>query len=82
MKKVREDSEEHRWKARGGDDEMMRTIWIAEQRRMEERRATDPDADTLEEEDVDAPWISGMLLSYVRSALLCFVSLALIGSYC
>jgi hypothetical protein len=35
---VREDSEDKRWKARGGDDEMMRSIWIAEQRRREERQ--------------------------------------------
>ncbi|KAG0652119.1 hypothetical protein D0Z07_0986 [Hyphodiscus hymeniophilus] len=38
LKKVREDSEEKRWKARGGDDEMMRSIWISEQRRREEKQ--------------------------------------------
>ena len=38
MKKVREDSEDKRWKARGGDDEMMRSIWMSEQRRREERQ--------------------------------------------
>ena len=38
LKKVREDSEDKRWKKRGGDDEMMRAIWIAEQRRREERQ--------------------------------------------
>jgi hypothetical protein len=32
------DSDDKRWKARGGDDEMMRSIWIAEQRRREERQ--------------------------------------------
>ncbi|RDW60865.1 hypothetical protein BP6252_12248 [Coleophoma cylindrospora] len=56
LKKVREDSEDQRWKARGGDDEMMRTIWIAEQRRMQERRAGDPDAEVLREEDFEEPW--------------------------
>jgi len=39
LKKVREDSENKRWEARGGDDEMMRTIWLAEQRRRAERIA-------------------------------------------
>ena len=41
MRKVREDSEEKRWQARGGDDEMMRSIWISEQRRREEMQRTD-----------------------------------------
>ena len=41
LKKVREDSEDRRWAARGGDDEMMRTIWIAEQRRRAEQHARD-----------------------------------------
>lgn len=36
MKKVREDSEDKRWKARGGDEEMMRAIWVSEQKRREE----------------------------------------------
>ncbi|TAQ91434.1 hypothetical protein B7494_g214 [Chlorociboria aeruginascens] len=39
LKRVREDSDEKRWRARGGDDEIMRTIWMAEQRRREERQA-------------------------------------------
>ncbi|KAI9729907.1 MAG: hypothetical protein M1818_008347 [Claussenomyces sp. TS43310] len=39
LRKVREDSEDKRWQARGGDDEMMRTIWVAEQRRRAERQA-------------------------------------------
>jgi hypothetical protein len=38
LKRVRYDSVEKRWNARGGDDEMMRCIWIAEQRRREERQ--------------------------------------------
>jgi hypothetical protein len=41
LKKVREDSEEKRWKARGGDDEMMRSIWVSEQRRREERQRSE-----------------------------------------
>ena len=38
LKKVREDSEDKRWKARGGDDEMMRSIWISEQRRRDTKQ--------------------------------------------
>lgn len=37
LKNVREASEEKRWKARGGDDEIMRCIWVSEQKRLEER---------------------------------------------
>jgi hypothetical protein len=54
LKRVREDSEDKRWKARGGDDEMMRSIWIAEQRRREERQrreAVGLEALPIEEED-------------------------------
>lgn len=54
MKRVREDSEDKRWTARGGDDEMMRAIWIAEQRRREEkqkREAMGMDALPVEEEE-------------------------------
>ena len=54
MKRVREDSDDKRWKARGGDDEMMRSIWIAEQRRREERQRREAmglDALPVEEEE-------------------------------
>jgi len=65
LKKVREDSEEHKWRARGGEDEMMRTIWIAEQRRRAERQARDAmgwvDLD-LVEEDLDMDRNRGMHL--------------------
>lgn len=37
LKNVRDASEEKKWKNRGGDDEIMRCIWVAEQRRLEER---------------------------------------------
>jgi hypothetical protein len=37
LKNVREASEEKKWKNRGGDDEIMRCIWVAEQRRLQER---------------------------------------------
>ena len=56
LKRVREDQEDKRWKARGGDDEMMRTVWIAEQRRREERirrEALGLDGITEEEEQED-----------------------------
>jgi len=53
LKNVREASEEKRWRDRGGDDEIMRCIWIAEQRRLEERRRKEVigfEADVEEEE--------------------------------
>ena len=53
MKRVKEDSEDKRWKARGGDDEMMRAIWISEQKRREERQRREArglDAPVEEEE--------------------------------
>jgi hypothetical protein len=33
LKKVKEGGEDKRWKARGGEEEMMRTIWVMEERR-------------------------------------------------
>jgi len=38
LKRVREDGQEKRWKDRGGDDELLRTIWVAEERRRVERK--------------------------------------------
>ncbi|KAI6713108.1 hypothetical protein B2J93_5311 [Marssonina coronariae] len=38
LKRVREDSEEKKWKGRGGDEEIMRCLWVAEERRRGERR--------------------------------------------
>lgn len=38
LKKVRDGSEDKRWKERGGDEEIMRCLWVAEERRREERR--------------------------------------------
>jgi hypothetical protein len=38
LKKVREGSEDKRWRDRGGDEEIMRCIWVAEERRREERQ--------------------------------------------
>jgi hypothetical protein len=35
---VKEGAEEKRWKDRGGDDEMMRAIWILEEKRRVERQ--------------------------------------------
>ncbi|KAI9642798.1 hypothetical protein NHQ30_008531 [Ciborinia camelliae] len=66
LRKVREDSEEKRWKARGGDDEMMRTIWIAEQRRRAERQARDAqgwavDAEANDEQDMELDYGAGNL---------------------
>lgn len=39
LKRVRQGSEAKRWEARGGDDEMMRSIWLSEERRRVERIA-------------------------------------------
>lgn len=38
LKKVREGSEEKRWADRGGDEEIMRCLWVAEERRRAERQ--------------------------------------------
>jgi hypothetical protein len=38
LKRVRDSAEEKRWKDRGGDDEIMRVLWISEER---ERRIRD-----------------------------------------
>ncbi|OBT43945.1 hypothetical protein VE00_04642 [Pseudogymnoascus sp. WSF 3629] len=54
LRRVRQDSEDKRWEKRGGDDEIMRTIWIAEQKRREERRARDAQSwGGIEEEEED-----------------------------
>lgn len=56
MKGVREKSEEKKWRDRGGDDEIMRCIWVAEQRRLEERRRKEImgiEADAEEELSLD-----------------------------
>lgn len=53
LKGVREKSEEKKWRDRGGDDEIMRCIWVAEQRRLDERRRKEImgiEADAEEEE--------------------------------
>jgi len=38
LKRVREGSEEKRWAGRGGDEEIMRCLWVAEERRRVERQ--------------------------------------------
>ncbi|KAK2625067.1 hypothetical protein QTJ16_005436 [Diplocarpon rosae] len=38
LKRVRDGSEEKKWKDRGGDEEIMRCLWVAEERRRGERR--------------------------------------------
>ncbi|RFU25327.1 hypothetical protein B7463_g11023, partial [Scytalidium lignicola] len=60
LKKVRSNSEDKRWAMRGGDDEMMRTIWIAEQRRLAEKQVREAMAVPCEREEeeieiLDAP---------------------------
>jgi len=74
LKKVREGSEDRRWEARGGDDEMMRSIWISEQRRREERRAREADLfpSSQDEDDIDSiheQFSSSMPLSTVDEDL-------------
>ncbi|KAH8821146.1 hypothetical protein F5884DRAFT_76111 [Xylogone sp. PMI_703] len=51
LKKVRSNSEDKRWEKRGGEDEMMRTIWIAEQRRLAEKQAREAMAIPSEREE-------------------------------
>jgi hypothetical protein len=36
LKRVREGGEEKRWRDRGGDEEIMRCLWVAEKRRRDE----------------------------------------------
>ena len=53
LRKVREDSEDKRWANRGGEDEMMRTIWVQEERKrieMREREARLAAGQSVEEE--------------------------------
>ncbi|KAH9223572.1 hypothetical protein DL95DRAFT_440520 [Leptodontidium sp. 2 PMI_412] len=38
LKRVREGSEEKKWASRGGDEEIMRCLWVAEERRRVERQ--------------------------------------------
>lgn len=51
LKKIKEDREEKRWQGRGGDDEVMRVIWVAEERRR--REVVEQEANNLMR---DAPW--------------------------
>ncbi|KAI9771303.1 MAG: hypothetical protein M1840_002273 [Geoglossum simile] len=39
LRKVREEGQDRKWKARGGDDEVMRSIYISEQKRWEAKQA-------------------------------------------
>lgn len=50
MKRVREGGEDKRWEARGGEEEMMRLIWVQEEGRR--REALRRDAAQLGEEEV------------------------------
>ncbi|KAI9048684.1 hypothetical protein LZ554_007515 [Drepanopeziza brunnea f. sp. 'monogermtubi'] len=38
LKRVREGGEEKRWRERGGDEEIMRCLWVAENRRRDEKK--------------------------------------------
>ncbi|KAH7407737.1 hypothetical protein BKA64DRAFT_429243 [Cadophora sp. MPI-SDFR-AT-0126] len=61
LKKVREESEEKRWAARGGDEEIMRCLWVAEERRRVERQRREAmgiEAPMGEEEDEAAQAMS------------------------
>ena len=53
LKKVREDGEERRWRARGGEDEVMRSIFLAERRRWEAMQATCATGVPPDDEDVE-----------------------------
>ena len=54
LKRVRQDGEDRRWAARGGDDEIMRSIFLNERRRWEASLArAAPGAEPAEEELVE-----------------------------
>lgn len=63
---MREDSEDKRWRNRGGDDELLRTIWVAEERRRLERKEREgilnfvAESEVDEEEEEDAVFSSSM----------------------
>ncbi|KAL2073165.1 hypothetical protein VTL71DRAFT_10489 [Oculimacula yallundae] len=50
LKRVRQGSEDKRWSARGGDEEIMRCLYVAEQRRVEERLRREAVGFKVEEE--------------------------------
>ncbi|KAH0543854.1 hypothetical protein FGG08_001893 [Glutinoglossum americanum] len=55
LKKVSEESSDQKWKARGGDEEIMRSIYVSEQRRWEAaqaRIAKELQASQEEDEDI------------------------------
>lgn len=58
LKRVRQSSEDKRWEMRGGDEEMMRALWVSEERRRRERirmeaEAEDSTLGALEEDDLE-----------------------------
>ena len=72
LKKVREGSEDKRWTNRGGEEEMMRAIWVQEERKRIEMRereagqAAGQEIEEEEEEETETPMSSnGMLHSQV-----------------
>ena len=61
LKRVREGSEEKRWAGRGGDEEIMRCLWVAEERRRVERQRREAmgiEVPMEEEEDQEAQMAS------------------------
>ncbi|PVH84391.1 hypothetical protein DL98DRAFT_651622 [Cadophora sp. DSE1049] len=60
LKRVREGSEEKRWAGRGGDEEIMRCLWVAEERRRVERQRREAMGieAPMEEEDEEAQMMS------------------------
>jgi hypothetical protein len=63
LKKVREGAEEKRWRDRGGDDEIMRMLWVAEERRWEERRRREVSG--MGEDDEAEELSLGMLIGVI-----------------
>jgi hypothetical protein len=64
LKRVRDSGEEKRWEARGGEDEMMRCIWAAEEKRWMEKKAREAgmvsSQEVEEEDDTDERGVSRM----------------------
>jgi hypothetical protein len=72
LKRVREGSEEKKWAGRGGDEEIMRCLWLAEERRRVERRRREAlGIEVVEEEEEEDQMMSMGESSNLRVVQLC-----------
>lgn len=51
LKRVRKDSEDKRWEERGGEDEIMRVVWLGEEKRRRDRIAQEAEGLKMQEDD-------------------------------